>query len=138
MNNIGQNRKKKILNQKVLQKIVDESVHRVLNEIYVGGDKVDFSDWSLLHMNETEDGYYEFEAVTDNHWYRLRGTYHPAKTIDSDEILLDDLIAGHSGFGRSIQITDKLQRWFDTYASKNLIRKLRYWLEHDYYDKIIY
>lgn len=118
------------LSESQLHRVIKESVNKVLNELYIGGSQVDFSDWHIRRMMVTEDGYYEFEAVTDNNWYALRGTYDGNGNIDFNELL-----RGHSGYGRLIPITDKLQRWFDIYASQELIEKLDYWIKNDLYDE---
>ena len=114
------------LTESDLHQIVKESVSKVLTEINLGGGQIDFGDWHLTRLKGNDDGYYEFEAKCDNGWYTLRGSYH-----GNGEIELDFLMSGHSGYGRQIPISDKLQRWFDIYGAKELTEEIEYWIEND-------
>ena len=104
-----------------------------MNELNLGGGQIDFDDWHISRLKINEDGYYEFEARCDNDWYTLRGSYHGDEK--NGEIELDELLRGHSGYGRFVPITDNLQRWFDIYGAKELIEEIQYWIENDYVEE---
>lgn len=47
-----------------------------------------------VNVRTTDETYYEYIAKFDNGWCELRGYY------DGEEVFADELIIGHSGYGR--------------------------------------